>query len=127
MTQKDPVCDMTVDEKKAQHVSEVNGQKIYLCSAACKSQFDQNSSKYRYRATTLVPSLHSSSHLIGWLTSKSLALVSSLKLSFYRLYSSSIFILVTGHASSATEKSLIICKPKHMKIPCNWSFTKFTI
>jgi YHS domain-containing protein len=48
MVQKDPVCCMMVDEKKAQHISEVNGQKIYLCSAACKSQFDQNPSKYGY-------------------------------------------------------------------------------
>jgi Cu+-exporting ATPase len=70
MTQKGPVCDMMVDEKKAQHVSEVNGQKIYLCSAACKSQFDQNPSKYRYRATTLVPSLHSSSILSDGLHQK---------------------------------------------------------
>jgi YHS domain-containing protein len=27
---KDPVCKMIVDEKKAQYISEVNGQKIYL-------------------------------------------------------------------------------------------------
>ena len=45
---KDPVCNMMVDEKKAQHISEANGQKIYLCSAQCKSQFDQNPSKYGY-------------------------------------------------------------------------------
>lgn len=48
MAQKDPVCNMMVDEKKAQHTSEANGQKIYLCSAQCKSQFDQNPSKYGY-------------------------------------------------------------------------------
>ena len=48
MAQKDPVCNMMVDEKKAQHVSEVTGQKIYLCSANCKIQFDQNPSKYGY-------------------------------------------------------------------------------
>ena len=45
MTQKDPVCNMMIDEKidekKAQHTSEINGQKIYLCSAHCKSQFDR--------------------------------------------------------------------------------------
>jgi Cu+-exporting ATPase len=45
---KDPVCNMMVDEKKAQHVSEVNGLKVYLCSSSCKSQFDQNPSKYGY-------------------------------------------------------------------------------
>ena len=41
MAQKDPVCNMMVDEKNAQHISEANGQKIYLCSAQCKNQFDQ--------------------------------------------------------------------------------------
>jgi YHS domain-containing protein len=46
---KDPVCNMMVDEKKTQHISEVNGQKVYLCSAHCKSQFDQNPSKYGYQ------------------------------------------------------------------------------
>ena len=48
MVQKDPVCNMMVDENKAQNISEVNGQKFYLCSARCKSQFDQNPSKYGY-------------------------------------------------------------------------------
>lgn len=48
MTQKDPVCGMMVDESKAPHVSEVNGQKIYLCSVHCKSRFDQNPDKYKY-------------------------------------------------------------------------------
>jgi Cu+-exporting ATPase len=45
---KDPVCNMMVDEKSAKHVSEVGGRKAYLCSAACKSQFDSNPSKYGY-------------------------------------------------------------------------------
>jgi YHS domain-containing protein len=45
---KDPVCNMMVDEKKAQHISEVNGQKVYLCSSNCKSQFEQNPNKYGY-------------------------------------------------------------------------------
>jgi YHS domain-containing protein len=48
MTQKDPVCNMMIDEKNAQHTSEINEQKIYLCSAHCKSQFDKNPSKYGY-------------------------------------------------------------------------------
>jgi Cu+-exporting ATPase len=47
MAQKDPVCNMMVDEKNA-HISEANGQKIYLCSAQCKNQFDQHPSKYGY-------------------------------------------------------------------------------
>ena len=48
MAQKDPVCNMMVDEKEAQYTSDVNGQKIYLCSAQCKTQFDQNPTKYGY-------------------------------------------------------------------------------
>ena len=48
MAQRDPICNMMVDEKKAQHISEANGQKIYLCSAQCKTQFDQNPNKYGY-------------------------------------------------------------------------------
>jgi YHS domain-containing protein len=48
MVQRDPVCNMMVDEKKTQYVSEVNGQRVYLCSAQCKSQFDQNHSRYGY-------------------------------------------------------------------------------
>jgi Cu+-exporting ATPase len=46
MAQKDPVCGMMVDIKRAQHISETHGQKVYLCSAGCKSQFDQNPGKY---------------------------------------------------------------------------------
>jgi P-type Cu+ transporter len=45
---KDPLCGMMVDEKTAKHVSEVDSKKVYLCSAACKSQFDSNPSKYGY-------------------------------------------------------------------------------
>jgi Cu+-exporting ATPase len=43
---KDPVCNMMVDEKTAKHVSEAAGKKVYLCSAACKQQFDANPKKY---------------------------------------------------------------------------------
>ena len=45
---KDPVCNMNVDEKTAKYVSDIHGNKIYLCSAACKQQFDQVPSKYGY-------------------------------------------------------------------------------
>jgi YHS domain-containing protein len=45
---KDPVCKMMIDEKTAKHVSEVAGKKVYLCSAACKSQFDGDPKKYGY-------------------------------------------------------------------------------
>jgi len=42
---KDPVCNMNVDEKT---VSEINRNQVYLCSAACKQQFEQNPGKYGY-------------------------------------------------------------------------------
>jgi len=45
---KDPVCNMSVDEKTAKHVSEINGNKVYLCSVTCKQQLEQNPSKYGY-------------------------------------------------------------------------------
>lgn len=45
---KDPVCNMMVDEKTAKHMSEVGGRKIYLCSEACKSQFDANPKRFGY-------------------------------------------------------------------------------
>lgn len=45
---KDPVCKMMVDEKRAQYISEVEGKKVYLCSAACKTQFDANPKKFGY-------------------------------------------------------------------------------
>jgi YHS domain-containing protein len=45
---KDPVYSMNVDESNAKYTSEINGNRVYLCSSACKQQFDQNPSKYGY-------------------------------------------------------------------------------
>jgi YHS domain-containing protein len=45
---KDPVCKMMVDEKAARFVSDSGGKKVYLCSAACKAQFDSNPGKFGY-------------------------------------------------------------------------------
>jgi YHS domain-containing protein len=45
---KDPVCNMMVDEKTARFVSEAQGKKIFLCSANCKQQFENNPRKYGY-------------------------------------------------------------------------------
>jgi YHS domain-containing protein len=45
---KDSVCNMMVDEKKAENVSDVGGMKVYLCSASCKEEFDKNPGKYGY-------------------------------------------------------------------------------
>jgi len=45
---KDPMCNMSIDEKNTEHVSEINGKKVYLCSSSCKSPFDKNLKKYGY-------------------------------------------------------------------------------
>jgi YHS domain-containing protein len=45
---KDPVCNMMVDEKSARYISEIGDKKVYLCSPACKSEFDKNPKKYGY-------------------------------------------------------------------------------
>lgn len=45
---KDHICKMNIDEKTTKYTSEINGNKIYLCSSACKQQFEQNHSKYGY-------------------------------------------------------------------------------
>jgi YHS domain-containing protein len=39
---KDPVCNMIIDGRR----------NVYLCSAACKGEFEKNSSKYGYLNTT---------------------------------------------------------------------------
>ena len=43
---KDPVCGMTVDEKKAAATSSHQGQTYYFCSAGCKATFDKAPAKY---------------------------------------------------------------------------------
>jgi YHS domain-containing protein len=39
---------MMVDERAAEHVSEVGGKKVYPCSGMCKEEFDNNPRKYDY-------------------------------------------------------------------------------
>jgi YHS domain-containing protein len=43
---KDPVCGMSVDEKKAAGSSTYTAKTYYFCSASCKTDFDKNPSKY---------------------------------------------------------------------------------
>jgi YHS domain-containing protein len=43
---KDPVCNMIVDEKETRYISQAGGRNVYLCSAACKREFENNSYKY---------------------------------------------------------------------------------
>ncbi len=43
---KDPVCGMTVDEKKAAAKSEYKGKTYYFCAPGCKVAFDKDPEKY---------------------------------------------------------------------------------
>ena len=45
-TQRDPVCNMQVDEKNATAQSEYQGQTYYFCSHNCKERFDKNPQQY---------------------------------------------------------------------------------
>ena len=42
----DPVCKMTVDEKKPAATSDYKGQKYYFCAVGCKKAFDKDPVKY---------------------------------------------------------------------------------
>jgi len=44
--QTDPVCGMTVDERKATFRSEHEGKTFYFCSRGCKDSFDRNPQTY---------------------------------------------------------------------------------
>ena len=44
--QKDPVCGMMVDEKKAKFTSDHDGHTFYFCSASCKNTFDNDPHRY---------------------------------------------------------------------------------
>lgn len=43
---KDPVCNMTVDEKKATATSVYKGMTYYFCAKGCKEKFDKDPEKY---------------------------------------------------------------------------------
>lgn len=47
--QKDPICGMMVDESKAKHTSEHEGQTFHFCSATCKTTFDKDPHKYGHQ------------------------------------------------------------------------------
>jgi len=42
----DPVCGMTVDDKKVTQKSDYKGKTYYFCSATCKKKFDAEPEKY---------------------------------------------------------------------------------
>lgn len=43
---KDPVCGMTVDEKKAAGSVVHQGKTFYFCSAGCKATFEKDPVRY---------------------------------------------------------------------------------
>ncbi len=43
---KDPVCGMTVDEKKAAGTASHKGTTYYFCSAGCKAKFEKAPTQY---------------------------------------------------------------------------------
>ena len=49
---KDPVCGMSVDEKKATNKSVYQGRTYYFCSPGCKQAFDQKPQKHVGQAQT---------------------------------------------------------------------------
>jgi len=44
--QRDPVCNMQVDEQTAAGRSQYQGQTYYFCSHDCKEKFDRNPEQY---------------------------------------------------------------------------------
>jgi YHS domain-containing protein len=48
--EKDPVCGMQVDEKKAVATSVYKGTSYYFCCTGCKKAFDTDPEKYKARA-----------------------------------------------------------------------------
>jgi len=44
--EKDPVCGMMVDPKRAAGSSVYGGKTYYFCSASCKATFDRSPARY---------------------------------------------------------------------------------
>jgi Cu+-exporting ATPase len=44
--EKDPVCGMQVDPKKAAGQSSHGGKTYYFCAASCKAKFDKSPAQY---------------------------------------------------------------------------------
>ncbi len=42
----DPVCNMKIDEKRANSNYEYKGTKYYFCSEGCRNEFVKNPEKY---------------------------------------------------------------------------------
>lgn len=48
-TQRDPVCNMEIDEQSAAGHSQYKGQTYYFCAESCKEEFDRNPEQYANR------------------------------------------------------------------------------
>ena len=48
---KDPVCGMTVEEKKAATTGSYQGKTYYFCAPGCKTTFEKAPQKYAAPAT----------------------------------------------------------------------------
>lgn len=46
MLAKDPVCGMSVDERRAVYKTEYKGKTYFFCSRGCKETFEKNPEKY---------------------------------------------------------------------------------
>jgi len=56
----DPICKMTIDEKKAAGKSEYKGKIYYFCAISCKKKFDSDPEKYSKDDGTIhIPMRHS--------------------------------------------------------------------
>lgn len=44
--QRDPVCDMLVEEKKAAATSVYKGKTYYFCAKFCKEEFEKDPERY---------------------------------------------------------------------------------
>jgi len=49
---KDPVCQMSVDEKKAAATSVYKEKTYYFCAKGCKEKFDKEPGKYVKESAT---------------------------------------------------------------------------
>lgn len=45
-TQRDPVCNMMVEESRAAATSQYGGKTYYFCAKSCKEKFDRNPQAY---------------------------------------------------------------------------------
>jgi len=48
VVQKDPVCGMMVDERRANPKSDYGGRTFYFCSPGCKAAFDKDPHRYTH-------------------------------------------------------------------------------